>query len=231
MNPSGAEVLKPEFAALNTALLNLYGVGLFPEQVQCLADPTRAEEAAAMLDDMGVRLGVNPATVEAAKATLGPHAESPKEAIERALQALGFRMEHSLAVFDGGGHALVEISTGDMVDPPNDEVLALAVAWTAIESPHALLEGDDSDLAIAEHSSSTTPSLAAQWSASPGKLQCTGPIVALSDSEVIQGSGRGAHVVWDRREIQDVSLEVGENVTIHESGVVRRASHGKDLGR
>jgi hypothetical protein len=228
---------KDEFAALDAALVDLFGVGLLPEQLQCLTDAGRAREAAEMLDDMAARMGVNPAVVEVAKSKLGSSAERTKEDIERALQAHGFRMEHSLAVFDGGGHALIEISTGDMVDPPNEEILALAIAWTAIESPHAYLDGDGSDVDVVEHyrhlddAAPATPTLASQWGASPGKMQCTGPIVALSDLEVIQGAGRGMHVVWDRRKIPDHALAVGESVTIHEGGAVTRKAPDQGLGR
>ena len=50
--------------------------------------------------------------------------------IERRLAQLGYRMESSLAALDGEGHALIEIASGEQVDPPDDEVLELAVAWS-----------------------------------------------------------------------------------------------------
>ena len=44
-------------------------------------------------------------------------------------------MEPSLAVFDDTGHALIEISTGDSTDPPNPQVLDMAIEWSTLESP------------------------------------------------------------------------------------------------
>jgi predicted nucleotidyltransferase len=96
-----------------------------------------------------------------------------------------------------------------------------------------LRDKDQQDCAVIERALAALArtSLADQWNAVPGKLQCTGRIVALSESEVIQDAGRGTHVAWDRRTIQDSSLlAVGESVTIHESGVVPRPSPGKGQG-
>lgn len=54
--------------------------------------------------------------------------------IEARLAELGFRMEHSLsALEENEGHAVVEISTGELVDPPAGEVLELATAWSLME--------------------------------------------------------------------------------------------------
>ena len=65
-------------------------------------------------------------------------------------------------------------------------------------------------------------SLADQWNAQPGQRQEYGPIVAMSDAEVIQNAGRGRHVAWDRACIQDDNLAVGESLTIHEDGTIQR---------
>jgi cell filamentation protein len=103
------------------------------------------------------------------------------------------------------------------------------------------IDGDLSDPVIAEkyrqaeekrgYMYEAMQSLAPAWNAKPGRLQETGQIVALSDAEVIQDAGRGRHVVWDRRRIQDDDLAIGESVTIHESGVVERPAIDRDLGR
>jgi hypothetical protein len=63
-------MLKPQFAALDIELARLYGQGLLTEQLDCLTDPTRSDEAADMLDDMCARLGVQWTTVAAATAAL-----------------------------------------------------------------------------------------------------------------------------------------------------------------
>lgn len=60
--------------------------------------------------------------------------EGEKVAIEARLAQLGFRMEHSLdALEEDEGHAVIDIATGDLVDPPPGEVLDLAVAWSLLE--------------------------------------------------------------------------------------------------
>lgn len=57
-----------------------------------------------------------------------------KSAIEGALRARGYEMAHGLAVFDGDeGHPIVDLSTGEIVDPPDDEVLELATEWSLLE--------------------------------------------------------------------------------------------------
>jgi hypothetical protein len=59
---------------------------------------------------------------------------SRREAIEEQLAAMGYRMEHSLAALEGDeGHAVIEISTGDNVEPPNEQVLRLAEEWSSLE--------------------------------------------------------------------------------------------------
>lgn len=73
--------------------------------------------------------------------------------------------------------------------------------------------------------------LAQRWNATPGKSQATGRIVAMSKSELIQDAGRGKHVVWDRRQLQDSNLAVGQSVTIHKSGRVEHPGPSKGLGR
>lgn len=43
---------------LNAELRRIYGIGLMTDQLLCLADSTRWEEALDMLDDMQARLGI-----------------------------------------------------------------------------------------------------------------------------------------------------------------------------
>ncbi|MBV8035790.1 hypothetical protein [Roseateles sp.] len=62
--------------------------------------------------------------------------------------------------------------------------------------------------------------LATVWDAAPGKGQCIGPVVAMSDTEIIQSVGRGKHVVWPRSVLRVDTLAVGETVTVDESGAV-----------
>ena len=59
--------------------------------------------------------------------------------------------------------------------------------------------------------------LAQQWQAVPGIYQCTGSIVAMSASEIIQDAGDGKHVVWDRHKFPSEDLAVGKEVTLHGS--------------
>ena len=54
-------------------------------------------------------------------------------AIERRLFELGYRMECCLASVDGEGHSVIDVATGECVDPPSAEVLELATAWSEIE--------------------------------------------------------------------------------------------------
>ncbi len=53
--------------------------------------------------------------------------------IQRQLRALGYRMEHSLAAFDGEGHAIVEIASGESVEIDDPAILALATEWSLLE--------------------------------------------------------------------------------------------------
>jgi hypothetical protein len=54
-------------------------------------------------------------------------------AIEARLLELGYRMECSLSCVDDEGHAVIEVYSGECVDPPPGEVLDLALAWSEIE--------------------------------------------------------------------------------------------------
>lgn len=57
-----------------------------------------------------------------------------RASIEARLAELGYRMEHSLnALEEDEGHAVIEMDTGDPVDPPPGEVMDLAIAWSLIE--------------------------------------------------------------------------------------------------
>jgi len=56
-----------------------------------------------------------------------------KTEIEIALKVLGYQMQHSLAAFDGSGHAIIDLATGEAVDPPSDAVRELAEEWSLIE--------------------------------------------------------------------------------------------------
>ncbi len=60
----------------------------------------------------------------------------PREhAIEAALAALGYRMEHSLDALDEQGHAIVEVATGELADTDDlpGPVLALAEEWSLLQ--------------------------------------------------------------------------------------------------
>ena len=65
-----------------------------------------------------------------------------KVEIEQALALHGLEVGHSLDAFDGEGHALLDIKTGECVDPPNPEVLALAIEWSLMEGVPGLGPGD-----------------------------------------------------------------------------------------
>ena len=59
---------------------------------------------------------------------------SRREAIEARLRELGFCMEHSLsALEENEGHAVIELATGDCVDPTEGEVLQLATEWSLLK--------------------------------------------------------------------------------------------------
>ncbi len=61
------------------------------------------------------------------------HKQRELARIEAELEAHGYRMEASLSAICGDeGHAVVEIASGDMVDPPEGPVMALAVAWSQL---------------------------------------------------------------------------------------------------
>lgn len=75
------------------------------------------------------------------------------------------------------------------------------------------------------------PSLAQQWQAVPARAMEVGRIVAMSDTEVIQATGRGRHVVWAREALQHQDLVLGETVTIRSTGEVMRHPRGKGLAR
>jgi hypothetical protein len=66
---------------INTQLAALNLLPLTSEQIQCLTDPARLEEAAAMLDDLAARCGVRPPLPEGVET--GPFA-SEEEAREEA---------------------------------------------------------------------------------------------------------------------------------------------------
>lgn len=73
--------------------------------------------------------------------------------------------------------------------------------------------------------------LAQQWHAVPGIYQCTGSIVAMSALEIIQDAGDGKHMVWDRHKFRSEDLEVGKEVTLHDSGKVVTSRARKRLTR
>ena len=73
--------------------------------------------------------------------------------------------------------------------------------------------------------------LAQQWYAVPGIYQCTGSIVAMSASEIIQDAGDGRHLVWDRHKFPSEDIEVGKEVTLHDSGKVVTPGARKRLTR
>jgi len=53
--------------------------------------------------------------------------------IQAELEQLGYRMEPSLSAIDGEeGHAVVDIASGDLVDPPEGRVMELAIAWSVL---------------------------------------------------------------------------------------------------
>lgn len=56
-----------------------------------------------------------------------------QEAIQEQLATQGLRMEHSLAALAGEGHAIMEISTGEMLETSDAAVIALAEEWSVLE--------------------------------------------------------------------------------------------------
>lgn len=68
--------------------------------------------------------------------------------IQATLRRRGLAMEHSLAVFEGDeGHAIVDLASGESIDPPDNEVLALAIEWSELANSPAVM----SDQAWTEH--------------------------------------------------------------------------------
>lgn len=57
-----------------------------------------------------------------------------RAAIEQKLAELGFRIEASLSSLDSEGDldALFSLETGEMVDPPNEQTVALMVEWSSL---------------------------------------------------------------------------------------------------
>lgn len=92
---------------------------------------------------------------------------------------------------------------------------------------------DHADCAVIERALAAMKgaSLADQWNAQPGRGQEYGPIVAMSDTEVIQNAGRGRHLAWDRASIQDDNLAVGESLTIRDGGTIQRTIIDRNRGR
>lgn len=48
---------------------------------------------------------------------------------------MGLGIEGSLASIDGDGDALFELASGELVDPPNDQAIQLAIEWTELTAP------------------------------------------------------------------------------------------------
>lgn len=55
--------------------------------------------------------------------------------IQAELAGMGLGIEGSLASIDGDGDALFELASGELVDPPNDQALQLAIEWTELTAP------------------------------------------------------------------------------------------------
>lgn len=77
----------------------------------------------------------------------------------------------------------------------------------------------------------TVGMLAQQWQAVPGLYHCTGAIVAMSASEIVQDAGDGKHVVWDRQKFPSEDIEIGKRLTLHDSGKVVNPDARKRLTR
>ena len=58
-----------------------------------------------------------------------------KQEIGAELRALGVRMEHSLSAFDGEGHAIINLATGEQVEEPSGMMIRLAEEWSVLEGP------------------------------------------------------------------------------------------------
>ena len=117
------------------------------------------------------------------------------------------------------------------------DVDGVAVRTVSLEglllTKRTMREKDHADCAVIERALAAMKgtNLADQWNAQPGLRQEYGPIVAMSDTEVIQSAGRGRRVAWDRARIQDDNLAVGESLTINEDGTVQRPLIDRDRGR
>jgi len=73
-------------------------------------------------------------------------AQDRQAEIQAELAALGFRMEPSLDALAGDeGHAIIDLSTGEVIDPPNDAVLLLASEWSRLEG---VTEDQEQGLAV-----------------------------------------------------------------------------------
>lgn len=59
-------------------------------------------------------------------------AEVRQAEIEAELAVMGLRMEASLSSLDEEGHAIVEIESGECIDPPNTTALELAEEWSLL---------------------------------------------------------------------------------------------------
>lgn len=128
------------------------------------------------------------------------------------------------------GRALNKVEDLRLIaDYKGDPVEGRHAAWAVAEAKvfvQAMQVLVPEKKAIIEHGR-----LAKQWNALPGKGQCTGNIVALSAEEVIQDTGRGRYVVWDRSRLTDADLVIGKNVTIYETGKVVQKKPSPSLGR
>ncbi|ABD72019.1 hypothetical protein Rfer_4333 (plasmid) [Rhodoferax ferrireducens T118] len=56
-----------------------------------------------------------------------------QDEIQAQLATQGLHMERSLSALDGEGHAIMDISTGEMVEEPAAAVIALAEEWSVLE--------------------------------------------------------------------------------------------------
>lgn len=78
------------------------------------------------------RRGVPPITWET---QLNPQNTQRLREIEAELAGMGLGIEGSLASIDGDGDALFELASGELVEPPNDQALQLAIEWTELTAP------------------------------------------------------------------------------------------------
>jgi len=69
--------------------------------------------------------------------------------------------------------------------------------------------------------------LADHWNATPATDTCIGSIKALSNTEVIQHSGQGNYVVWNREDLSGECLEINQCVTIQKDGKVICPDHNR----